>query len=145
MRRVVFFYRRAINIMSSSSVISIINIDTHVLSARSRIISLCSTRSSENNRWVEKNHEIEKNRRDETEMRMRSREKDHDSRFSTRWDESSSFFFYTLIDEMSLRNLDSLKRNDWLDMLRDHFDLTYTRVILDIIQCDVKIEYIDSF
>jgi hypothetical protein len=29
-------------------------------------------------------------------------------------------------------------------MLRDHFDLTYTRVILDIIQCDAKIEYIDS-
>jgi hypothetical protein len=29
-------------------------------------------------------------------------------------------------------------------MLRDHSDLTYTRVILDIIQCDAKIEYIDS-
>jgi predicted HAD superfamily phosphohydrolase len=70
--------------MSSSSVISIADIDTHVLFARSRVISLYSARSSENNRRVEKNHEIEKNRRDETEMRMRSREKDHDSRFSTR-------------------------------------------------------------
>jgi hypothetical protein len=29
-------------------------------------------------------------------------------------------------------------------MLRDHSNLTYTRVILDIIQCDAKIEYIDS-
>jgi hypothetical protein len=29
-------------------------------------------------------------------------------------------------------------------MLRDNFDLTYTRVIFDIIQCDAKIEYIDS-
>jgi hypothetical protein len=29
-------------------------------------------------------------------------------------------------------------------MLRNHFDLTYTRVILDIIQCDAKIKYIDS-
>jgi hypothetical protein len=29
-------------------------------------------------------------------------------------------------------------------MLRDHSDLTYTRVIFDIIQCDTKIEYIDS-
>jgi hypothetical protein len=29
-------------------------------------------------------------------------------------------------------------------MLRDHFDLTYTRVIFNIIQCDAKIEYIDS-
>jgi hypothetical protein len=28
-------------------------------------------------------------------------------------------------------------------MLRDHLDLTYTRVILDIIQYDAKIEYID--
>jgi hypothetical protein len=53
-------------------------------------------------------------------------------------------FFYTLIDEMSLRDLDSLKRNDWLDMLRDYSNLTYTRVIFDIIQCDAKIEYIDS-
>jgi hypothetical protein len=55
------------------------------------------------------------------------------------------FFFYTLIDKMSLRDLDSLKRNNWLDMFWDHFDLTYTRVIFNIIQCDVKIEYIDSF
>jgi hypothetical protein len=29
-------------------------------------------------------------------------------------------------------------------MLRDHFNLTYTRVILNIIQCNAKIEYIDS-
>jgi hypothetical protein len=29
-------------------------------------------------------------------------------------------------------------------MLRDYSNLTYTRVILDIIQCDAKIEYIDS-
>jgi hypothetical protein len=29
-------------------------------------------------------------------------------------------------------------------MLRDHSDLTYMRVILNIIQCDAKIEYIDS-
>jgi hypothetical protein len=29
-------------------------------------------------------------------------------------------------------------------MLRDHSDLMYTRDILDIIQCDAKIEYIDS-
>jgi hypothetical protein len=28
-------------------------------------------------------------------------------------------------------------------MLRNHSDLTYTRVILDIIQCDAKIEYTD--
>jgi hypothetical protein len=61
---------------------------------------------------------------------------------SLRW--IFEFFFYTLIDEMFLRDLDSLKRNDWLDMFRDHFNLTYTRVILDIIQCDAKIEYIDS-
>jgi hypothetical protein len=61
---------------------------------------------------------------------------------SLRW--IFQFFLYRLIDEMFLRDLDSLKRNDWLDMLRDHSDLTYTRVILDIIQCDAKIEYIDS-
>jgi hypothetical protein len=45
---------------------------------------------------------------------------------------------------MSLRDLDSLKKNDWLNMFRDHFDLTYTRVILDIIQYNAKIEYINS-
>jgi hypothetical protein len=60
---------------------------------------------------------------------------------SLRW--IFEFFFYTLINEISLRNLDSLKKNDWLNILRNHFDLTYTRVILDIIQCDAKIEYID--
>jgi hypothetical protein len=42
-----------------------------------------------------------------------------------------------------LRDPDPLKRDDWLDMLRDHSDLAYTRVILDIIQCDAKIEYTD--
>jgi hypothetical protein len=45
---------------------------------------------------------------------------------------------------MSLWDLDSLKKDDWLNMLRDYFDLTYTRVIRDIIQCDAKIEYINS-
>jgi hypothetical protein len=29
-------------------------------------------------------------------------------------------------------------------MLRDHFDLAYMQAIFSIIQCDVKIEYIDS-
>jgi hypothetical protein len=29
-------------------------------------------------------------------------------------------------------------------MFQDHFDLAYMRVILSIIQCDAKIEYIDS-
>jgi hypothetical protein len=29
-------------------------------------------------------------------------------------------------------------------MLRNHFDLAYMRVIFSIIQCDAKIEYIDS-
>jgi hypothetical protein len=61
---------------------------------------------------------------------------------SLRWIFES--FFYTLIDEMSLRNLDSLKRDNWLNKLRDHFDLTYMRVIFNIIQCNAKIEYIDS-
>jgi hypothetical protein len=28
-------------------------------------------------------------------------------------------------------------------MFRDHFDLAYMRAIFNIIQCDVKIEYID--
>jgi hypothetical protein len=43
---------------------------------------------------------------------------------------------------MPLRDPDPLKRDDWLDMLRDHSDLAYTRVILGIIQCDAKIGYI---
>jgi hypothetical protein len=61
---------------------------------------------------------------------------------SLRWIFES--FFYTLINEMSLRDLDSLKRNDWSNMFWDHSDLAYMQTIFNIIQCDAKIEYIDS-
>jgi hypothetical protein len=61
---------------------------------------------------------------------------------SLRW--IFEFFLYILIDEMLLRDLDSLKKNDWSNMLRNYFDLAYMRVIFSIIQCDAKIEYIDS-
>jgi hypothetical protein len=84
MRRVVLSYRRAIDIMPGPSVTPTAGIGTHALSAGPRAIPLCSARSGEDNRWVEENHEVEKNRRDEAGMRMRSREKDHDSRFPTR-------------------------------------------------------------
>jgi hypothetical protein len=138
MQRIVFC-RHVIDIMSSSNVILIADINTHVSSARSRIISSRNARSMKNNR------EIEKNRWDEIKMRMRSREKNHDSRFSTRWNEFLILFFYMLIDEVFLRDLDTLKSNDWSDMLRNHSDVTYTRIIFSIIQCDAKIEYMSSF
>jgi hypothetical protein len=62
---------------------------------------------------------------------------------SLRWIFES--FFYILIDKMLLRDLDSLKRNDWSNMLQDHSNLAYMRIIFSIISCDAKIEYIDFF
>jgi hypothetical protein len=61
---------------------------------------------------------------------------------SLRWIFES--FFYILIDEMLLWDLDLLKKDDWSNMLRDYSDLAYMRVIFSIIQYNAKIEYIDS-
>jgi hypothetical protein len=79
--------------------------------------------------WSRENSSLKKRNKKTNAI---SREKSWLAMFdSLRWIFES--FFYTLIDEMLLRDLDSLKKDDWLNMLRDHFDLTYMRIILNII------------